>query len=165
MQRKADRRPVEILLVEDSPSDVHLTHVAIEESGTGNNLHVVRNGVEAIAFVRRQGPYATAPRPDLVLLDLNLPGKNGFEVLKELKTNGDLRRIPVVVLSTSELQEDVERSYELQANCYVTKPTDVDRFIEVIQTIQVFWSVISELPPGSTPDRLDGGRRQLSIPT
>lgn len=137
---------VEILLVEDSPSDVDLTREALEDAKIRNNLHVVADGVEAMAFLRRQGKYENAPRPDLVLLDLNLPKKDGREVLAELKSDPSLERIPVVILTTSEAEEDVLRSYELHANCYVTKPVDLDQFVKVVRSIENFWLEIVKLP-------------------
>ena len=140
-------RPVEILLVEDSPGDVRLTREALREGKVRNNLHVVRDGVEALAFLRREGDrFAECPRPDLVLLDLNLPKKDGREVLAEVKADERLRRIPVVVLTTSADERDVLRSYELQAACYITKPVDLDQFIAVVQSIEDFWLTIVTLP-------------------
>jgi CheY-like chemotaxis protein len=139
-------RPVEILLVEDDPGDTLITREALEQSKLANNLHCVVNGEEAMAFVRRQGPYADAPRPDLVLLDLNLPRRDGREVLADIKTDPDLRRIPVVVLTTSQAEEDVLRSYDLHANAYVTKPVDFDRFVEVVHQIDEFYFAVVRLP-------------------
>ena len=139
-------RPIEVLLVEDSPGDVHLTRVALEEGKVSNNLHVVGDGVEALRFVRREGQYADAPTPDLLLLDLNLPKKDGREVLSELKADPQLRTIPVVVLTTSKAEEDVLRSYELQAACYVTKPVDLDQFLGVVKAIENFWLSVVTLP-------------------
>jgi CheY-like chemotaxis protein len=139
-------RPVEILLVEDSPSDVDLTREALEDAKVRNNLSVVNDGVEALAFLRRQGQYANAPRPDLILLDLNMPRKDGREVLAEIKEDPQLRRIPVVILTTSEAEQDVLRSYNLHANCYVTKPVDLDRFVTVVRSIESFWLAIVKLP-------------------
>ncbi|MBI5017510.1 MAG: response regulator [Deltaproteobacteria bacterium] len=140
-------RPVEILLVEDNPGDVRLTREALKEGKICNNLHVVLDGVEALAYVRRQGPYAEAVKPDLILLDLNLPRKNGLEVLDELKADEDLRRIPVVVLTTSSAEKDVMASYNLHANCFVTKPVDMDQFITVVKSVEDFWFSIVKLPP------------------
>jgi len=139
--------PVDILLVEDNPADVRLTLEALKESRLLTNLHVVGDGVEALAFLRREGEYEHAPRPDLVLLDLNLPRKDGREVLAEVKTDPDLKRIPVAVLTTSQAEEDVVRSYDLHANCYVTKPVDLDQFLHVVRTINEFWLTIVKLPP------------------
>ncbi len=138
---------VEILLVEDNPGDVRLTREALEENKVRNNLHVVRDGVEALAFLRREGQYADAPRPDLILLDLNLPKKDGREVLAEIKTDENLKRIPVVVLTTSQADEDILKAYNLNVNCYITKPVDLDQFIKVVKAIRGFWLSIVKLPP------------------
>lgn len=140
-------RPVEILLVEDNPADVKLTQQALEDGKIANNLRVARDGEEALAYLNREGQFAEASRPDLVLLDLNLPKMNGWEVLKAVKANPDLRRLPVVILSTSGMEEDVLRSYDLHANCYVTKPVDLDQFIKIVQEIKEFWIEIVRLPP------------------
>lgn len=138
---------IEILLVEDNPGDVRLTLEALKEARIHNKIHVAANGVEAIAFLRRGRGYESAVRPDLILLDLNLPRKDGREVLQEIKTDPDLKRIPVVVLTTSKAEEDVIRSYSLHANCYITKPVDLDQFMRVVQSIQDFWLTIVRLPP------------------
>lgn len=140
-------KPIEILLVEDNPGDVRLTMEALKENKVYNNLHVVNDGVEAIAFLRREGAHADKPRPDLVLLDLNLPKMNGRDVLSEIKTDTQLRRIPVVVLTTSQDEEDISGAYDLHANCYVTKPVDLEKFIEVVRSIEDFWVTIVKLPP------------------
>jgi chemotaxis family two-component system response regulator Rcp1 len=137
---------LDILLVEDNPGDVRLTQEALKENKLHNNLHVTRNGVEAMAFLRQEGKYAEAPRPGLVLLDLNLPRKDGREVLAEMKSDEALRRIPVVILTTSQAEEDILKTYDLHANCYITKPVDLDRFIKVIQSIKDFWLAIVKLP-------------------
>lgn len=137
---------IEILLVEDNPGDVRLTREALKEAKMRNNLHVVEDGVAALEFLRREDGYGDAPRPDLILLDLNLPRKDGREVLEEIKADPELRRIPVVVLTTSEAEEDVLRSYNLHANCYVTKPVDLDRFIAIVRSIEDFWLTIVKLP-------------------
>jgi CheY-like chemotaxis protein len=137
---------LDILLVEDNPGDVRLTQEALKENKLHNNLHVTRNGVEAMAFLRQEGKYAEAPRPGLVLLDLNLPRKDGREVLAEIKSDETLRRIPVVILTTSQAEEDILKTYDLHANCYITKPVDLDRFIKVIQSIKDFWLAIVKLP-------------------
>jgi chemotaxis family two-component system response regulator Rcp1 len=143
----SDLRPIEILLVEDSPGDVRLTREALRDAKVSNNLHVVRDGVEALAFLRRQGDqFAECPRPDLILLDLNLPRKSGHEVLEEIKADGALRRIPVVILTTSQAEQDVLRTYDLHANCYITKPVDLDQFIAVVRSIEDFWLTIVRLP-------------------
>jgi CheY-like chemotaxis protein len=139
-------QPIEILLVEDSPADVRLTFEALKEEKIYNNLHVVTDGVEAIAFLRREGKYAKAVRPDLILLDLNLPKKDGREVLKEIKSDDDLKAIPVVVLTVSKSEEDILKSYNLHANCYINKPVDLNQFMKVIRSIQEFWLTIVKLP-------------------
>ena len=138
--------PVEILLVEDNPGDERLTREVLKEGKVYSNLHWVRDGVEALEFLRQRGKHAAAPRPDIILLDLNLPKKDGREVLEEIKTDESLRRIPVVVLTTSKTEEDVIRSYNLHANCYVTKPVDLDKFIVVVKSIDVFWLTVATLP-------------------
>jgi CheY-like chemotaxis protein len=139
--------PIEVLLVEDDPGDVLMTQEAFEEHKVRNNLAVVNDGVEAVAYLRREGRYADAPRPDLVLLDLNLPRRDGREVLAEIKNDPNLRQIPVVVLTTSQADEDIVRSYELHANAYVTKPVDFERFIEVVRQIDDFFVSVVKLPP------------------
>jgi len=139
-------RPIEILLVEDNPGDARLTREAFNEGRLLNNLTVVTDGVEAIAYLRQQGQYSKAVRPDLVLLDLNLPKKDGREVLEEIKTDGHLKTIPVVVLTTSSAEEDVTRAYGSHANCYITKPVDLDQFLRVAQSIENFWLSIVRLP-------------------
>ncbi len=138
---------IEILMVEDSPSDVFITKKAMENSKVANNLHVVQDGVEAMAFLRREGKYATAPRPDIIFLDLNLPRKDGREVLSELKAEEGLKTIPVVVLTSSQADQDVLRAYGLHANCYITKPVDFARFKDVVKGIENFWFTIVTLPP------------------
>jgi chemotaxis family two-component system response regulator Rcp1 len=138
--------PIDILLVEDNPGDVRLTIEALKEDKLQNNLHVVKDGVEAIAFLRQEGEYAGVPSPDLILLDLNLPRKDGREVLKEIKADGRLKRIPVVILTTSQAEEDVLKTYELHANCYITKPVNLDQFIRVVRSIEEFWLTIVKLP-------------------
>jgi len=139
-------KPIEIVLVEDSPGDVRLTREALKESKVRNNLHVAIDGVEAMAFLRREGKYANAPKPDLILLDLNLPKKDGREVLAEIKADEHLRSIPVVILTTSQAEEDILRTYNLHANCYITKPVNFDRFVEVVRCIENFWLTIVKLP-------------------
>jgi CheY-like chemotaxis protein len=139
-------RPVQILLVEDNPGDVRLTIEALREARVANQLSVAVDGHEALAFLRREGRYADAPRPDLILLDLNLPKKDGREVLAEIKADPALRRIPVVVLTTSEAEQDIVRSYDLHANCYITKPVDLEAFIQVVRSIEGFWLAIVRLP-------------------
>ncbi len=139
-------RPAEVLLVEDNPGDARLTLEALKEGKVLNRVSVVPDGVEAMAFLRREGPYADAPRPNLILLDLNLPKKDGREVLAEVKVDPDLKRIPVVILTTSRAEEDIARTYDLHANCYVTKPVDLDKFLEVVRSIEDFWLAIVQLP-------------------
>lgn len=140
-------RPIELLLVEDNPGDVRLTKEALKDGKVLNNLSVVSDGVEALAFLRREGEYGEAPRPDMVLLDLNLPRKDGREVLEEVKTDPDLKRIPVVVLTTSKAEQDIMKSYELHANCFITKPVDFNKFMDVVKAIEAFWLTIVKLPP------------------
>jgi CheY-like chemotaxis protein len=140
-------KPVEILLVEDNLADVRLTRETLKEEKLNNNLRVVNDGVEALAFLRREGKYANAGRPDLILLDLNLPRKDGREVLAEIKNDPDLRSIPVVVLTISEAEKDILKSYDLHANCYIVKPLDLNQFSKVVKSIQEFWLTIVKLPP------------------
>jgi CheY-like chemotaxis protein len=139
--------PIEVLLVEDDPGDVLMTQEAFEEHKVRNKLNVVSDGQEALAYLRREGPYADALRPDLILLDLNLPKVDGREVLAKIKDDADLRRIPVVVLTTSQADEDILRSYSLHANAYVTKPVDFERFIAVVRQIDEFFVSVVKLPP------------------
>jgi two-component system, chemotaxis family, response regulator Rcp1 len=146
-QRNSGRRRFDILLVEDSPTDVLLATEALEEANVANNLHVVRDGVAATAFLHRGEPYANAPRPDLILLDLNLPRKDGRELLAEIKADPGLREIPVVVLTTSKADEDVVKSYVNHANCYIIKPTDFEYFAQVVRQVVSFWFVVVTLPP------------------
>lgn len=139
-------KPIEILLVEDNPADVRLTEEALREGKVRNNLHVARDGVEAVDFLKRRGKYAGAPRPDLVLLDLNLPKKDGREVLAEVKDDAELKTIPIVVLTTSSAEIDILRSYSLHANCYITKPVDLEQFVQVVKSIDDFWLTVVRLP-------------------
>lgn len=139
-------RPVEILLVEDNPGDVRLTEEALKEGKVLNNIHLAQDGVEAVSFLQKEGKYADAVRPDLILLDLNLPKKDGREVLMEIKEDEALRRIPVVVLTTSKAEEDIIRTYDYHANCYITKPVDFDQFIKVVKSIEDFWLSLVKLP-------------------
>jgi CheY-like chemotaxis protein len=141
--------PIEILLVEDSPSDAQLAVEALQSAKIANHLSHVEDGVEAMQFLRREGPYREAPRPGLILLDLNLPRKDGREVLEELKEDPQLKRIPVVVLTTSRAEQDVLRSYALHANCYITKPVDFNQFMEVVRSIEHFWLAVVTLPKES----------------
>jgi chemotaxis family two-component system response regulator Rcp1 len=136
----------EILLVEDSPGDVRLTREALKDAKVYINLHVASDGIEAMAFLNREGEYAHAPRPDLILLDLNLPRKDGRQVLEEIKESPSLKRIPVVILTTSSSDEDVMRSYQFHANCYISKPVDLDGFLKVVRSIDNFWLSIVKLP-------------------
>lgn len=140
-------KPVEILLVEDNPGDVRLTEEALTEGKIYNRLHLAPDGVEALAFLRREGRYEAAPRPDFILLDLNLPKKDGREVLEEIKNDPDLKRIPVMVLTTSHAEQDILKSYNLHANCYITKPVDLDQFIKIVKSVDCFWLSIVKLPP------------------
>ena len=148
MSAAFDSLPAEILLVEDNPGDVRLTREGLKDAKVRNHLSVVADGVEALAFLRRQGQYVEAPRPDLILLDLNLPRKDGREVLAEIKADEDLRRIPVVVLTTSSAEQDIVASYNLAANCYITKPVDFAAFVQVVRSIEDFWFTIVRLPRG-----------------
>ena len=141
------RSPIDILLVEDNPGDERLTREALKEGKVYSNLHWVKDGVEAMEFLRRQGKYSGVPRPDIILLDLNLPKKDGREVLQDIKNDPELKRIPVVVLTTSKAEEDVLRTYNLHANCYVTKPVDLEKFIVVVKSIDAFWLTVVTLPP------------------
>ncbi|GAB4566529.1 MAG: response regulator [Haliangiales bacterium] len=140
-------RPRDILLVEDNPADVDLTFEAFEQGGVEGDLHVVGDGVEAIRFLRQQEEYASAPRPTLILLDLNLPKRDGRSVLAEVKADHGLRQIPVVVLSSSAAADDVERSYELHANCYIQKPSSFSRYVSIIQALDEFWFQVATCPP------------------
>lgn len=140
---------IEILLVEDNPGDVRLTQEALREAKVHNQLNVVTDGVEAMAYLRRKGKYAKARRPDIVFLDLNLPRKNGREVLEEIKGDDELKTIPVVILTTSTAEEDILKSYQLHANCYVTKPVEMDGFIKAIKCVENFWFTVVKLPPAA----------------
>jgi two-component system, chemotaxis family, response regulator Rcp1 len=150
--KKNDGRPIEILLVEDSPSDSELTLEALKDFKVRNHVSVVEDGVLAMQFLRREEPYAEAPRPDLIMLDLNLPRKDGREVLAEIKADPRLKMIPVVVLTTSKAENDILRAYQLNANCYITKPVDFSQFLEVVRTIESFWLFVVTLPPASNSD-------------
>ena len=142
----SDSKPIEILLVEDNSGDARLAREALRDAKVRNNLTWISDGAEALSFLRRQGKYAAAPRPDLILLDLNLPRKDGREVLTEIKSDDKFKRIPVVILTTSQAEEDVLRAYHLNANCYITKPVDLDQFMKVVKTIEDFWLTIVKLP-------------------
>ncbi len=149
MSEMPNNGPIEILLVEDNEGDARLAIEALKEGKVCNNLYHVKDGVEAIAFLNQQGEYADLPSPDLILLDLNLPRKDGREVLAEIKEDPNLRHIPVVVLTTSQAEQDLVETYDLHANAFVTKPLDLERFIEVVQAIEEFWFTIVKLPPRS----------------
>ncbi len=139
-------KPVEVLLVEDNPGDVRLTQEAFKEGKLSNGLHVVMDGVAAMAFLRREGEYADAPRPDIILLDLNLPKMDGREVLAKIKTDDELKSIPVIILTTSSAEEDIIRTYNHHANCYITKPVDLEQLINVVRSIEDFWLTVVKLP-------------------
>ena len=140
-------QPVEILLVEDNPGDARLMVEALKEGKVLNHLSIVYDGVEALAFLRQEGQHIDAPRPDLIMLDLNLPKKDGREVLAEIKADDNLKIIPVVILTTSRAEEDVFRSYNLHANCYISKPVDLEQFLEVLKYVEDFWLTVVKLPP------------------
>ena len=146
MLNKEWLRPIEVLLVEDNPGDIRLTEEALKESHLMVHLNVARDGEEAMAFLRRIGTHSTAATPDLILLDLNLPRKDGREVLQEIKADSGLKRIPVVVLTTSEADSDILTTYDLHANCYITKPIDMDQFIKIVRVLEDFWFTIVKLP-------------------
>jgi chemotaxis family two-component system response regulator Rcp1 len=147
MFEKNEFKPVNILLVEDSEADVRLTREALKDSKLKISLEVVNDGVEALMFLKREGKYSNSQRPDLILLDLNLPRKNGKEVLEEIKQDNDLKRIPVVILTISKNEEDILKAYNLRANCYITKPVDLEQFMIVVKSIEDFWFTIVKLPP------------------
>jgi two-component system, chemotaxis family, response regulator Rcp1 len=147
MRTQPNGRPIEILLVEDNPGDVRLTKESLKESKVRNNLNVVQDGMEALSFLRGDGNYKGSPRPDIILLDLNLPKKDGREVLSEIKKDPELKRIPVVIITTSKAEEDILRTYDLHANCYITKPVNLDQFMNVVKAIEDFWLMIVKLPP------------------
>jgi chemotaxis family two-component system response regulator Rcp1 len=138
--------PVEILLIEDNPGDVRLTVEALKESKIINNLNVIYDGIEAIKYLKKQGEYKDKPRPELILLDLNLPKKDGREILAEIKQDNDLKRIPVVILTTSNAEEDIIKTYQLHANCYISKPVDIEQFIKIVKAVGDFWFSIVKLP-------------------
>ena len=148
MNTDAIIKPIEILLVEDNPGDADLAREALEMSKVHNTLHVVGDGVEAMSFLKRTGAHASAPRPDLIILDLNLPRMDGREVLARVKSDDDLKRIPVVILTTSRDEEDILRSYNLHANCFISKPIDLNQFLKVVRSIEDFWLCIVKLPNG-----------------
>ena len=140
-------QPAEILLAEDNPGDARLTEKAFDQGNIINNLHVVENGIETMKFLNREGEYREKPRPDLVLLDLNMPGKDGWEVLEEVQDDPELARIPIIVLTSSEAEEDIVKSYELQANAYLTKPVDFQGFLEIVDGFEEFWLSVVKMPP------------------
>ncbi|MET0092248.1 MAG: response regulator [Sedimenticola sp.] len=146
---KVAARPIEILLIEDNPGDVRLAQEAMRDGKVINNLSVASDGEQAMSFLRKVRSYADAPRPDLIILDFNLPRKDGREVLAEIKADPHLLRIPVVVLTMSKAEEDIQKAYELHANCYITKPIDLDQFINVVKGIEEFWFTVVQLPAGS----------------
>ena len=139
-------RPIEILLVEDCVEEAELTTESLRDGRVKNRIHWVEDGEEAMAFLRRHGPFAAAPRPDLILLDLHMPRKNGLEVLAEVKQDPDLKRIPIVIMTTSSDEKDILEAYDHHANCYVTKPVDMDKFIEAVKSIEEFWLTVAHLP-------------------
>jgi two-component system, chemotaxis family, response regulator Rcp1 len=143
----ASVNPIEILLVEDNPGDVRLTQEAFKDSKMRNNLYVVEDGVEALQFLNQEVPYVDAPRPDIILLDLNLPRMSGREVLEAIKNDDTLKLIPVVILTTSDDERDIVASYALHANCYITKPVDMKQFVTIVQNVKDFWFTIVKLPP------------------
>ncbi len=140
-------RPIEILLVEDNPADVRLTIEVFKDARVHSHLSVVEDGVEALAFLRHEEKYAHAPRPDIVLLDLNLPKKDGLQVLAEIKEDENLKRIPVIILTTSQAEEDIIRTSDLHANCFITKPVALEEFIKVVESLKEFWLTVAKLPP------------------
>jgi two-component system, chemotaxis family, response regulator Rcp1 len=146
MITRRQSRPVEVLLVEDNPGDVRLTQEALKDGRVLVNLTVAADGVQAMEILRRQGSHESKARPDLILLDLNLPRKNGREVLEEIKADDELKRIPVIVMTTSKAEQDIYKAYNLNANCYVTKPVDLDEFLNVVRSIEDFWLTIVTLP-------------------
>jgi chemotaxis family two-component system response regulator Rcp1 len=147
MTEQTKTKTINILLVEDAPGDVRLTREALKEGKVLNTLYVVGDGVEALEFLKHEGKYARAPHPDIILLDLNLPRKDGRELLADIKNDSNLRRIPVVILTTSKSEEDIIKTYDLHANCYITKPMDLEKFIKVIRSVEDFWFTIVKLPP------------------
>lgn len=150
MNNQYHGEPIDILLVEDNPGDVRLAQEVFKEAKVKNDLHVVNDGVEAMAFLRKEGKYKDAERPDIILLDLNLPKKTGHEVLAEIKSDDNLKRIPVVILTVSKDEEDVMKSYNLYANCFITKPVDLNQFLNVVKSIEDFWLTIVKLPKNGT---------------
>jgi two-component system, chemotaxis family, response regulator Rcp1 len=146
-------RQIEVLLVEDNPGDVRLTIEAMKEGKVTNHISVAYDGIEAMEFLRREGRFTDSPRPDLILLDLNMPRKDGRQVLAEIKENPDLKSIPVVILTTSEAEQDIVKTYELHANCYVTKPVDLEQFVKIARLIEDFWFSVVKLPPNDSTQK------------
>jgi chemotaxis family two-component system response regulator Rcp1 len=151
MTGELNLKTIDILLVEDDPGDVRLTREALKEGKVLNTLQVVGDGIAALEYLRHEGRYSKSPHPDIILLDLNLPKMDGRELLAKIKTDSKLRRIPVVILTTSKAEEDILKSYDLHANCYITKPVDMDQFINVVKSVEKFWFTIVKLPPDGTP--------------
>ncbi|MGR3310258.1 MAG: response regulator [Candidatus Brocadiales bacterium] len=147
MSVESNIKQIEILMVEDGPGEVRLTKEVFKDCTVRNKVHVAEDGVEAMAFLRKEGKYADAVRPDLILLDLNLPRKDGREVLKEIKSDEKLKSIPIIILTVSNTEEDIIKTYNLHTNSYIIKPMDLDEFVEVVKSIQKFWFVIAKLPP------------------
>ncbi|MEI8202714.1 MAG: response regulator [Bacteroidota bacterium] len=147
MTNHKNLKPIEILMVDDNRGDIRLAMEAIKDAKVTNNIHVVYDGIEAMAFLRKEGIYAEMPRPDIILLDLNMPRKDGREVLEEIKTDPELKRIPVVILTVSQAEEDIIKSYDLHANCYISKPVDLDQFVKIVKSLENFWFTIVKLPP------------------
>jgi len=146
LRSQVAKRPMDILLVDDNPGDARLTSEALKDGQVESRLHIARDGAEALDFLRRKGGFGSAPRPDLILLDLNMPGMNGRQVLAEIKEDAALKQIPVVILTGSREMDDIVRTYDLQANCYVTKPIDFEQFIEMVRSITDFWLTTVQLP-------------------
>ncbi|HEX7372674.1 MAG TPA: response regulator [Thermodesulfobacteriota bacterium] len=147
MNSSREGRPIQILMVEDNPDDIELTVEALKDARVANHLTVVQDGEEALAYLRCRGKYAQAIRPDLILLDLNMPRKNGRDVLRDIKNDPKLKRIPVVILTTSQAEDDILHTYDLHANCYITKPVDFNQFLKVVRSIEDFWLTVVKLPP------------------
>lgn len=147
MNSSGGGRPIQILMVEDNPDDIELTVEALKDARVANHLTVVQDGEEALSYLRCRGKYAQAVRPDLILLDLNMPRKNGRDVLRDIKNDPKLKRIPVVILTTSQAEEDILHTYDLHANCYITKPVDFNQFLKVVRSIEDFWLTVVKLPP------------------
>jgi CheY-like chemotaxis protein len=147
MNSSREGRPIQILMVEDNPDDIELTVEALKDARVANHLTAVQDGEEALSYLRCRGKYAQAIRPDLILLDLNMPRKNGRDVLRDIKNDPKLKRIPVVILTTSQAEDDILHTYDLHANCYITKPVDFNQFLKVVRSIEDFWLTVVKLPP------------------